>query len=93
MTAQNPGADGEWNTADDLESPMNQRPGNVTVDFNADDNCTDNADRVRGFAGKHEGGVIFAFADGSTRLLNESVDTVTYRALSTINGSEITAGE
>lgn len=93
VTAQNPGNDGEWNTSDDLLSPMNQSPGNTTVDSNANDNCQDSGDRCRGFAGKHEGGVIFAFADGSARLLSESVDQATYRALSTINGSEITAGE
>lgn len=93
VTAQNPGPDATWNTSDDVLAPMSQRPGHVTVDRNPDGNWVDDGDRVRGFAGKHKGGVVFAFADGSTRLLNESVDPATYRALSTINGREITAGE
>jgi len=89
VTAQNPGSDGVWNTDDDLTCPMNQSPGHVTVDRNPNDNCSDNGDRVRGFAGKHEGGVLFVFADGSTRLISESIDQSTYRALSTVHGSEV----
>ena len=89
MTARNPGFDGEWDTNDDFLVPMNQRPATVTIDSTPNDNCTDFRDEVRGFSGKHTGGVLFVFADGSTRLINESIDSVAYRALSTINGNEI----
>ena len=93
VTAQNPGPDGAWNTDDDILAAMNQNPGQVSLDRNPDDNCMDDGDRARGFAGKHKGGVVFAFADGSTHFLSESVDPATYRALSTINGGEVTANE
>ena len=89
VTAQNAGSDQLWNTADDMLVLMNQRPGTTSVDANANDNCTDLDDRVRGFAGHHSGGVVFAFADGSTRLISESIEPHLYRALSTIRGQEI----
>lgn len=89
VTAQNPGSDGEWNTFDDLNAPLNQLPGAVTIDRTPDDNCQDLGDRVRGFSSKHSGVVVFVFADGSTRLISESIDIPTYRALSTIRGAEI----
>ena len=91
VTAANPGSDQAWNTADDLLVPLNQRPGTSSLDSNADDNCRDLDDRVRGFAGHHLGGVAFAFADGSTRLIIESIELQVYRSLSTINGREVTS--
>ncbi len=91
VTSQNPGADGAWGTADDKLTPMNQRPGGVSLDNNPGSNCADRRDAIRGFAGKHTGGVNFAFADGSVRFLNESIDAANYRAASTIAGREVSA--
>lgn len=68
---------------------MNARPGHVTLDARGGPDCQDNGDRVRGFAGKHDGGVVFVYADGSTRLISESIDAVAYRAMSTIGEGEI----
>jgi prepilin-type N-terminal cleavage/methylation domain-containing protein/prepilin-type processing-associated H-X9-DG protein len=44
---------------------------------------------MRGFRGKHPGGVNFAFADGNVRFISESIEHVTYRALSTRAGEEV----
>jgi len=44
--------------------------------------------RGRQFGGLHRGGVNVAFADGSVRLLSESVDPKVFEALSTIAGGE-----
>ncbi len=41
------------------------------------------------FASRHPGGVNFCFGDGSTRFLNDSVDTDVYLALGSRNGGEI----
>jgi prepilin-type processing-associated H-X9-DG protein len=38
---------------------------------------------MRGFRSSHPGGVQFAFADGSVRLINDGIDHPIYRALST----------
>ena len=47
---------------------------------------------MRGYRSKHAGGVNFAFADGNVRFLSESIEHVTYRALSTRSGEEVVAG-
>jgi prepilin-type N-terminal cleavage/methylation domain-containing protein/prepilin-type processing-associated H-X9-DG protein len=44
---------------------------------------------MRGFRGKHPGGVNFAFADGNVRFISESIEHLTYRALSTRAGEEV----
>lgn len=44
------------------------------------------------FGSSHTGGAHFAMADGAVRFLNNSIATVTYRALSTLSGRE-TLGE
>lgn len=41
------------------------------------------------FHSDHAGGANFVFGDGSARLINESIDMVAYRALSTIRASDI----
>jgi prepilin-type processing-associated H-X9-DG protein len=42
-----------------------------------------------GFSSHHRGGVIFAFADGSVRFLQDSLPTDTLKALFTRDGSEV----
>jgi len=44
---------------------------------------------MRGFRGKHPGGVQFAFVDGNVRFISDSIEHLTYRALSTRSGSEV----
>jgi prepilin-type N-terminal cleavage/methylation domain-containing protein/prepilin-type processing-associated H-X9-DG protein len=44
---------------------------------------------MRGFRGKHPGGVNFAFADGNVRFISEGIEHLTYRALSTRAGQEV----
>jgi uncharacterized protein DUF1559 len=41
------------------------------------------------FAGGHEGGGFFLFADGAVRFLSENIDFTTYRSLSTIARNEL----
>jgi prepilin-type N-terminal cleavage/methylation domain-containing protein/prepilin-type processing-associated H-X9-DG protein len=41
------------------------------------------------FASEHPGGGVFAFADGHTEFIEESIEPWTYRALSTIAGEEV----
>jgi prepilin-type processing-associated H-X9-DG protein len=43
---------------------------------------------AQGFRSRHPGGVHFALADGSVRFINESTDSVVYRASCTRNGEE-----
>ncbi|MBL8819697.1 MAG: DUF1559 domain-containing protein [Planctomyces sp.] len=42
-----------------------------------------------GFNSQHTGGTFFALADGSARMVSNSIDTATYRALMTRSGSEV----
>ena len=41
-----------------------------------------------GFRSMHPGGAFFGFADGTVRFLNQTINTATYRALSTRKGGE-----
>ena len=45
--------------------------------------------KERGFKSLHPGGVQFVMVDGSVHFIQESIDTLTYRALSTRDGGEI----
>ena len=88
VTAQNAGADGVWETDDDLDEPLNKEPPNVTVDASPG-GTGDLLDRVRGFYSFHEGGSIFVYADGSTHFVTTEINQTIYRALSTRAGGEI----
>jgi prepilin-type N-terminal cleavage/methylation domain-containing protein/prepilin-type processing-associated H-X9-DG protein len=44
---------------------------------------------MRGFRGKHPSGVNFAFVDGNVRFISDSIEHLTYRALSTRSGAEV----
>ena len=44
---------------------------------------------IRGFRSPHPGGVHFAFADGSVAFINDSIEHLAYRALSTRQMGEV----
>ena len=89
VTAQNAGPDGVWDTADDLVTPLNSIPSEVSIDWTVDDNERDALDRVRGFFSFHPGGSVFGFADASVTFFNETVDVQLYRHLSTRSSNEL----
>lgn len=92
VTAQNSGADGVWNTGDDLDEPLNSFPAEVTIDWTPTDQREDLLDRVRGFYSYHSGGGHFVYADTSTHLIDEDIEANVYRSLSTRAGGEVTLG-
>jgi len=85
--AQNAGNDGQWGTPDDVLAPINQQPVDVSIDMVPNDGGSIQ-DRVRGFLSFHPGTCNFVFADGSTHVINESIGTELYRAISTRAGGE-----
>lgn len=58
-----------------------------TWDFYNIGSGTDSGDRTSNFRSDHPGGANFVFADGSVHFLQEEIDIIAYRALSTIAGS------
>ena len=93
VTAQNPGADGVWDTPDDVVSPMNVEPLEISIDEsgNSSTDTQNPLDRVRNFYSFHPAGANFAFGDGSIQYLTETIDVATYRHLSTMAGREVVA--
>ncbi len=90
VTAQNPGPDGRYGTGDDVLAPLNSAPVSVSIDAARGADCEDSRDRIRGFYSFHRGGANFVFADTSVRFIADDISPSTYRALSTIAGSEST---
>lgn len=48
-------------------------------------------DSLSGFRSQHSNGANFLFADGGVRFIKQNIDPATYRAMSTIAGSEVIA--
>lgn len=88
VTAQNPGTDLTWGTADDVLAPINADPCSVSIDMSPGPNCSDLDDRVRNFIGGHPGLAIFAHADGSVLPLNESIDGQVFRKMGTMRDQD-----
>ncbi|MDZ4656188.1 MAG: DUF1559 domain-containing protein [Bythopirellula sp.] len=76
-------ADGDWATC---SIPLNYLQMNQTPAWYTDGT---NSKTVRGFKSLHPGGVQFVMADGSVQFIQEGIDTVSYRALSTREGGEV----
>jgi hypothetical protein len=87
VTAQNPGPDGVWDTADDLLTPMNKQPSEVSIDWTVGPNDADQGDRVRGFYSFHAGGTHFANVDAATHFVADTIDLQLYRHLSNRQGN------
>jgi prepilin-type processing-associated H-X9-DG protein/prepilin-type N-terminal cleavage/methylation domain-containing protein len=75
------------------DEPMNQPLVLPAMDYGA--GCTNQSTEagryatISGFRSLHPGGCNFLFADGSVRLVRETVTPATYRALSTLAGGEV----
>jgi prepilin-type processing-associated H-X9-DG protein len=73
-------SDGDWATCG--------IPLNHFVEPETKDNLLKNWVESRGFKSMHPGGAHFVMADGSVHFVNETIDGVIYRGLSTRNGGE-----
>ena len=93
VTAQNPGPDSRYGTEDDILARLNTAPVSVTIDASPGPDCQDSRDRVRSFFSYHGSGANFVFADASVRFITDEISQSTYRALSTIAGSESDDGD
>lgn len=76
-------SDGDWATC---SIPLNYLPVNLTPEQFKDATLSKS---VRGFKSLHAGGAQFVMADGSVQFVQEGIDTISYRALSTREGGEI----
>jgi len=64
-------------------------PINYTTPNDAPDSFSSVNVRMSAFGSGHAGGANFVFTDGSTRFVNENVDSVTYQSLSTRKEGEV----
>jgi prepilin-type N-terminal cleavage/methylation domain-containing protein/prepilin-type processing-associated H-X9-DG protein len=80
-----------------FDEPINRTPVLASLDNN--NNCTNSGtdpgtyDTLGGFRSMHPGGCNFLFADGSVHFLKDTINADTYRALSTITGSDPVVAE
>lgn len=89
-----------WATAGHLActvEPLNKNPVTIFLydDGSAGRQCqgtlenSENPHRIPNFRSEHGSGGNFLMGDGGVRFVNNTIDLVTYRALSTIAGSEV----
>jgi prepilin-type N-terminal cleavage/methylation domain-containing protein/prepilin-type processing-associated H-X9-DG protein len=76
-------SDGDWATC---SIPVNYIPVHLPESEFKSPNFSK---AVRGFKSLHPGGAQFAMCDGSVHFIQESIDTASYRALSTRDGGEV----
>ena len=76
-------SDGDWATCG---IPLNYLPANLPPEEFLDNNVSK---AVRGFKSLHPGGAQFVMCDGSVHFVQEGIDTLSYRALSTREGGEV----
>ncbi|HZT83161.1 MAG TPA: DUF1559 domain-containing protein [Gemmataceae bacterium] len=98
VTAQNPGPDGVFGTADDVPAYLNPRSHGLwgvqtSIAMSFDNSASNPSDRVREFASLHTAGANFVMADGSVHFIRDSIDYRVYVALSTIQGGEVIPGD
>ncbi|WP_428306659.1 DUF1559 domain-containing protein [Lacipirellula sp.] len=76
-------SDGDWATC---SIPLNYLPIQLPPESFKD---TTISKSVRGFKSMHAGGAQFVMADGSVQFIQEGIDMLSYRALSTRDGGEV----
>ena len=76
-------SDGDWATCG---IPLNYQILNAETTNFKDPNLSKS---VRGFKSMHPGGAQFVLADGSVHFVQESIDTLAYRAYATRDGGEV----
>lgn len=84
VTGQNPGPDGQFNTADDVLAPLNVAPVDVSIDASPGPVC--------GFYSLHSGGANFLVADGSIHFVTDDISRAVYLGFSTISEAEPITG-
>jgi prepilin-type processing-associated H-X9-DG protein len=65
----------------------------TTLNWKIPIGTTYNYDTSLGYRSQHTGGANFAFVDGSVHFLKDSINPITYRALSTRAGGEVLSAD